>query len=99
MLDNGAHEALLAGKSLLPAGVLRAVGHFDRGDPVTLVNDVGEKVGAGICAYSSIDIERIRGHKTSEIASILGYVGREEVVHRKDLVLQKEFIRIKHVER
>jgi glutamate 5-kinase len=99
VLDRGAHKALLAGKSLLPAGVLRAVGHFDRGDAVALMSESGEKVGAGICAYSSADIERIRGHKTSEIGSILGYVGREEVVHRKDLVLQNELLGTSHVER
>ena len=98
VLDTGAHQALLGGKSLLPAGVIRAIGHFDRGDAVTLISESGEKVGAGICAYSSADIDRIKGHKTSEIVSILGYVGREEVVHRKDLVLQKELIGTNYVE-
>ena len=90
IIDKGAHQALLVGKSLLPAGVLRATGGFDRGDGVSIIGFSGEKIGVGISAYSSSDIDRIRGHKTSEIAAILSYAGREEVVHRKDLVLERE---------
>ena len=93
VIDNGAHQALLVGKSLLPAGVLRATGGFDRGDAVSIVGYNGEMIGVGISAYSSADIDRIRGHKTSEIAAILSYAGREEVVHRKDLVLEREMTR------
>ena len=90
VIDKGAHQALLADKSLLPAGVLRAAGSFDRGDTVSIEGYNGEMIGVGISAYSSADIDRIRGHKTSEIAAILSYAGREEVVHRKDLVLERE---------
>ena len=93
VIDEGAHQALLNGKSLLPAGVVRANGNFDRGDAVSIVGEAAEKIGAGISAYSSQDIARVRGHKTNEIAAILGYSGREEVVHRKDLVLELELMR------
>lgn len=90
IIDKGAHRALLAGKSLLPAGVVGANGNFDRGDAVVVEDEKGRKIGSGISAYGSSDISRIQGHKTSEIASVLGYSGREEVIHRKDLVLEKE---------
>ena len=85
-LDAGAANALAHGKSLLPAGVTRISGAFNRGDTVSLLYDGGE-VARGLVAYSAVDAARIIGKKSSAIESILGYRGREELVHRDDLVM------------
>ena len=90
-VDDGAVRALLAGKSLLPAGVTRAVGRFERGDTVSIVGPDGIEVARGICAYSDGDAARIIGRKSAEIEALLGYSGRDEIVHRDDLVVLKAF--------
>ena len=84
-VDKGARTALLGGKSLLPPGVLSVHGNFERGDAVVITDDCGREIAVGISAYSAIDARRILGHKSGEIAKILGYRGREEVIHRDDL--------------
>jgi glutamate 5-kinase len=86
-VDDGAVRALMQGKSLLPAGVTRAVGRFDRGDTVSIVGPDGIEVARGICAYSDRDAARIIGRKSAEIEAVLGFRGRDEIVHRDDLVL------------
>ncbi len=86
-LDNGACRALQNGRSLLPAGISKVAGRFERGDLVMICNGDGAELGRGLSAYSSADATRIAGFKTSEIENILGYRGRDEVIHRDDLVL------------
>jgi glutamate 5-kinase len=86
-VDDGAVRALMGGKSLLPAGVTRALGRFDRGDTVSIIGPDGTEVARGICAYSDTDAARIIGHKSMEIEKVLGFRGRDEMVHRDDLVL------------
>ncbi|MCC7049405.1 MAG: hypothetical protein IT562_22035 [Alphaproteobacteria bacterium] len=87
VVDDGAAAALGKGKSLLPAGVVRVAGDFDRGDAVAVEDKRGKRLGRGLVAYSSQDCQRIIGHKSGEIAAILGYRGRDEMIHRDDLVL------------
>jgi glutamate 5-kinase len=86
-VDAGALTALLAGKSLLPAGVSAVEGHFERGDAVRVLAPDGREVARGLSAYSAADARRIRGHKSREIEALLGYRGRDEMIHRDDLVL------------
>ncbi len=86
-VDAGASAALSRGTSLLPAGVATVTGQFERGDLVSIVDQDGRELGRGLTAYSSKDAVRIIGHKSSEIAEILGYSGRDEIVHRDELVL------------
>ena len=87
VVDPGAVRALRAGRSLLPAGVRDVQGDFDRGDAV-LIQDVGGTVlGRGLSCYASSDAVRIAGHRSEEIEAILGWRGRDELVHRDDLVL------------
>jgi glutamate 5-kinase len=86
-VDDGAVRALLCGKSLLPAGVTRAVGRFERGDTVSILGPDGAEVARGICAYSDGDAARIIGRQSAEIEKVLGFRGRDELVHRDDLVL------------
>ncbi|PLV59037.1 glutamate 5-kinase [Thermotoga sp. KOL6] len=80
-VNEGAEQALKEGNSLLPVGVLRVEGTFDVGDVVEIVNEKEELVGKGIVNYSSIDLEKIAGHKTSELKKILGYEGSKVVIH------------------
>jgi glutamate 5-kinase len=88
-IDEGAVQALMSGKSLLPAGVMRAVGRFERGDTVSIVGPDGGEVARGICAYSDGDAARIIGRRTADIEKVIGFRGRDEIVHRDDLVLLK----------
>ncbi len=86
-LDSGAVEALLAGKSLLPAGVREVSGEFSRGDAVIILAPNNGEIARGLCAYGAADARRIAGHKSGEIERLLGYRGRTEMIHRDDLVL------------
>jgi glutamate 5-kinase len=88
-IDAGALRALLDGKSLLPAGVIRALGRFDRGDTVSVLAPEGAEVARGLTAYSDADAARIMGRRSAEIESLLGYRGRDEMIHRDDLVILK----------
>src|SRR3546814_11196483 len=82
----GALKALKEGKSLLPAGVTAVEGRFERGDAVVVCDPAGQEVARGLAAYSAADARLIMGHKSREIEAILGYRGREELIHRDDLV-------------
>jgi glutamate 5-kinase len=86
-IDAGALRALLEGRSLLPAGVTAARGRFERGDTVSVLSADGVEVARGIIAYSDGDAARIMGRRSSEIAELLGFRGRDEMIHRDDLVL------------
>ena len=86
-IDAGAEKALGSGKSLLPAGVRRLDGEFDRGDAVVIRGPGGRELGRGLVAYSRADAERIIGKRSSEIAAILGHEGRAELIHRDDMAL------------
>lgn len=87
VVDDGAEAALRQGKSLLPAGVVKVEGAFQRGDAVTVETTEGRELGRGLIAYAAPDAARIAGVKSSEIEAILGFRGRAEMIHRDDLVL------------
>src|SRR2546429_354339 len=89
-IDAGARRALLEGRSLLPAGVTAARGRFDRGDTVSVLAADGAEIARGIVAYSDVDAGRIMGRQSAEIADILGFRGRDEMIHRDDLVLMRQ---------
>ena len=78
---------LSAGRSLLPAGVRGVEGAFERGDPVVVRNADGKALARGLSAYASTEAARIAGHRSDEIEAILGWRGRDEIIHRDDLVL------------
>jgi glutamate 5-kinase len=88
-IDTGAERALLSGKSLLPAGVKRVEGAFERGDAVIIRAADGRELGRGLIAYACADAARIIGKRSGEIAAILGHAGRTELVHRDDMVLSR----------
>lgn len=87
VVDAGALNALKGGKSLLPAGIREIEGAFERGDAVSIVDPDGKEIARGLVAYPVSDAIKIVGHKTSEIEATLGYRGRDEMIHRDDLVL------------
>lgn len=88
IVDDGARDALMhKGKSLLPGGILSVEGAFKIGDCVTCSNTQGNVFARGLTKYSSIDLDRIKGLKTSQIASVLGHKDYDEVIHRDDLVI------------
>jgi glutamate 5-kinase len=90
IVDDGAIQALRAGKSLLPAGVRRVEGRFQRGDAVAIVGPAGKEIGRGLVAYDAADAARIAGRNSREIETILGFAGRAEMIHRDDMALRGE---------
>jgi glutamate 5-kinase len=90
VLDNGAVQALAWGKSLLPAGVTKVEGSFERGDAVVIRTVEGVEIGRGLAAYDHQEAKAIIGRKSSEIAEILGYLGRPELIHRDDMTLSRK---------
>ncbi|MFK8030386.1 MAG: glutamate 5-kinase [Gammaproteobacteria bacterium] len=86
-VDDGAVAALKAGSSLLPIGVTRINGAFERGDAVSVVDGSGREIYRGLCAYGADDARRIVGLHSQDIVSELGFVGPDELIHRDDLVL------------
>ncbi|MEZ4599789.1 MAG: glutamate 5-kinase [Syntrophotaleaceae bacterium] len=87
-VDDGARRALLEkGKSLLPRGVARIEGPFDRGDAVRICDLEGHELARGVIGYSRQELALIIGRKSSEIEQVLGYKYGDEVVHRDNLVL------------
>lgn len=87
VIDGGAAQALLNGKSLLPAGLRRIEGAFSRGDAVSVCAETGGEIARGLVAYDALDAERIAGRKSAEIEAVLGFRGRDELIHRDDLVI------------
>jgi glutamate 5-kinase len=90
IIDQGAQKALEGGKSLLPVGVKTVEGAFIRGDAVTICSVDGEKLGIGLIAYDHDEAEKLIGQPSSAFADLLGYAGRDEIIHRDDMVLRAE---------
>ena len=88
-IDPGALSALGQGNSLLPAGVKSVTGEFERGDVIAIVDENENEIGRGISAYDSNEADMIKGRKSQEIAELLGYEGRSEIIHKDYLVLRK----------
>jgi glutamate 5-kinase len=87
IVDEGARLALGKGKSLLPAGVKHVGGTFTRGDTVSIVSLDGAEIARGLVAYDSGDASRIAGLKSADIEKAIGFRGRDEIIHRDDLVM------------
>ena len=87
VIDSGAVQALARGGSLLPAGMLRVDGKFDRGDAVRVVSEDKKAIAIGLTSYSAPDLQRLCGHQSAEIEMLLGYTFGEEVIHRDHMVL------------
>ncbi|MDZ4862054.1 MAG: glutamate 5-kinase [Gemmatimonadota bacterium] len=86
-VDEGAEQALRAGSSLLPVGIVGIAGSFQSGDAVTIRTRAGRDIGRGLVAYSSDEALRILGRRSEELPGLLGYSGRDELIHRDNLAL------------
>ncbi|MCX8048858.1 MAG: glutamate 5-kinase [Methylohalobius sp.] len=88
ILDAGAVRALSQeGKSLLPVGVRRVEGRFQRGDVVSCHDERGREVARGLINYASHETRQIQGQPSNRIVDVLGYVDEPELIHRDNLVL------------
>lgn len=86
-VDAGAVTALGQGRSLLPAGITEVAGDFDRGDAVSVLGPTGVEIGRGLVGYPAAEARAIAGQQSNRISELLGYRGRDEMIHRDDLVL------------
>ncbi|MFZ4855341.1 MAG: glutamate 5-kinase [Desulfuromonadaceae bacterium] len=88
IVDDGARNALLKkGKSLLPSGLVRVEGRFERGACIRLCGLDGIEFARGLSDYSSSEADRLAGSKSLEIERILGYYYGDVIVHRDNMVL------------
>jgi glutamate 5-kinase len=86
-IDAGAANALSNGKSLLPAGVTHVSGQFGRGDVVQILDPSNQMLGQGLSRYTASEATAIKGRKSNDIQTILGYPGRSTLIHRDDMAL------------
>ncbi len=86
-VDEGAERALRAGSSLLPVGIVEITGDFQAGDAVIVRSRSGRDLARGLIGYSSDEARRIRGRRSEEMAAVLGYSGRDELIHRDNLAM------------
>jgi len=88
VIDRGAADALKKnGKSLLPSGIRKVIGDFIRGDSIILLDDDKREIAVGMTNYSSDEIKKIMGLKSSEIETILGHKDEDEVIHRDNMAI------------
>ncbi len=88
VVDDGAAKAVAAGKSLLPAGVTDVRGRFDKGDAVRLLDATDREIARGLVRYDADDARRIKGRKSSEIETTLGYDDGAVLVHADDMAVR-----------
>tara|TARA_B100000029_G_scaffold513536_1_gene613432 strand:+ start:1797 stop:2903 length:1107 start_codon:yes stop_codon:yes gene_type:complete len=86
IIDRGAIQAIRNGKSLLPAGVKKINGNFEKGDHILVKDQNNIEFARGLTSFSSTEVEKIKGSHSREIKNILGYSSREEIIHKDDLV-------------
>tara|TARA_Y100000590_G_scaffold262728_1_gene294838 strand:- start:4472 stop:5578 length:1107 start_codon:yes stop_codon:yes gene_type:complete len=86
IIDDGAKRALKKGKSLLAAGIKEVLGKFNKGDHIKIIDNNNEECGRGLSSFSSDEINKIKGHHSSNIKNLLGYIAKSEVVHKDDMV-------------
>ena len=88
-IDQGAVEAIKRGNSILSAGIVKTEGIYEKGDLIKVIDKNKNFIGKGLVHFNNLEAELIKGLKSNKIESILGYRGKDEVVHRDDLVLEK----------
>ena len=87
-IDRGAEEAIIfKGKSLLSAGVVKSEGIYERGEIIQCMNQENIEIAKGLINYSNKEIEKIMGHTSNEIESLLGYINESNLIHRDNMVI------------
>jgi len=90
-LDQGAANALVnKGASLLPSGIVKVTGKFNRGDSIDLLTDKGIVIAKGISQYETKELQQIKGKHSVKIEDVLGYSNSDVIVHRDDMVIIKK---------
>jgi glutamate 5-kinase len=86
-IDQGACRALRSGKSLLPAGITKVFGRFNKGDNVLIVDEKSNEVARALSSFTSEEIDKIKGLQSNQIENILGYPSKSEIIHKDDIVI------------
>jgi glutamate 5-kinase len=86
-IDQGASRALNNGKSLLPAGITKITGSFNKGENVLIVDQNEKHLARGLSSFNSKEIDKIKGKQSKEIEKILGYLSKSEIIHKDDMVM------------
>ncbi len=86
-IDAGAAKALLDGRSLLPIGVTRITGEFNRGDAIAILSPDGREVARGLAGLGREEADLVKGKKSEVVTQLLGIGTRSEMVHRDNLVI------------
>jgi glutamate 5-kinase len=86
-IDAGAAKALLDGRSLLPIGVTRVTGEFNRGDAIAILSPDGREVARGLAGLGREEADLVKGKKSEVVTQLLGIGTRSEMVHRDNLVI------------
>ena len=89
-IDDGATTAITKGYSILPAGIVSTEGVYEKGDLIKIIDQNKTFIGTGLTHFNNSEVELIKGSKSENIETILGYRGKDEVVHRDDLVIEKK---------
>ena len=89
IIDKGASEAVIKGNSILSAGIIATEGAYEKGDLIKVIDENKNFIGKGLIHFNNLEVNLIKGSKSDNIESILGYRGKDEVVHRDDFVLEK----------
>lgn len=88
ILDDGAVNVIRQqGCSVLPVGITQVEGDFTRGELVVCTDMAGNEIARGLVNYNADETQRIKGHASSEIESLLGYLDEPELIHRDNLVV------------
>ena len=85
-IDQGAAKALNECKSLLPAGIVKVEGSFEKGENILIVDANGKDIARGLSSFTSFEISKIKGKQSKEIENILGYLSKSEIIHKDDMV-------------
>ena len=85
-IDQGAARALNEGKSLLPAGIIKVEGAFEKGENILIVDENEKSLARGLSSFTSSEINKIKGKQSKEIENILGYLSKSEIIHKDDMV-------------
>lgn len=89
IIDKGASQAVIKGNSILSAGIISTEGTYEKGDLIKVIDENKNFIGKGLIHFNNLEVNLIKGSKSDSIESILGYRGKDEVVHRDDFVLEK----------
>ncbi len=89
IIDEGAEKAISNGSSILPAGIIFTEGRYNKGDLIHIVNNRGKILGKGLSHYNDFEVNLLKGLKSENIEKKIGYRGKDEIIHKDDLVLEQ----------